>query len=246
MSRDDRNQEKSRIVNWTGFQGKTLWDWLQLLLVPLLLAVGVAVLEIAESRRQEENLAEQYKQQILRDYFNDINSLIFDSDKFKGLQDSPAYDPRREVLGARTLSALKIFGEDEDKKNQIIRFIASSSLSSLIPIRRANLSDLDLSGATLTGVDLRASKLNNTDLTGANLGEAYLCSSDLSGADLEGAILTNARYNKYTKLEGVKNLSKKQLDLMDEKSVDSCGPDTLETTKDSDDSAAEDETDKES
>ena len=187
-----------------------------------MLAISVAIIETTESRRQEDNLDEQYKQQVLRDYFNELNTLVFDPDKFDALRNSKSYDPKRELLGSRTLATLEILGEDKKRKIQIIRFVGNSSLSRFIPIRRADLSGLDLSYVDLTGADLRATKLNGTNLTGAKLREAYLCGSDLSGVNFEDAILTNARYSDNTIIsEGT--MSDIQLDSMDKKTVKLCG-----------------------
>jgi hypothetical protein len=32
--------QNGKHASWTGFSGKTLWDWLQLLIIPVMLAVG--------------------------------------------------------------------------------------------------------------------------------------------------------------------------------------------------------------
>ncbi len=199
------------LPKWTGFQGKTLWDWLDLLLVPVMLAVGIFVLETTESRRQEYNLTEQYKQQILRDYFNELSALVFEQQKLETLTKAKEYAPERELLGSRTLATLEILGEDASRKSQIIRFIGNSSLSRFIPIRRANLATLDLSYVDLTGADLR-----RTNLTGA-----ILCGANLREANFEGAILSKAQYNDETVMPD--GLSQLQLQSMDKRDINSCG-----------------------
>ncbi|MEM6453393.1 MAG: pentapeptide repeat-containing protein [Cyanobacteria bacterium P01_D01_bin.105] len=212
-----------RFPEWTGFQEKKLWDWLDLLLVPLMLAAGIFVLESAESRRQEYNLAEQYKQQILRDYFNELNAIVFDQQKFDALKNSKIYAPERELLGSRTLAALEVLEGDEKRKSQIIRFIGNSSLSPLIPIRRANLANLDLSYVDLYKADMRRVSLAGTSLIGANLKGAYLCDADLSNADFTGANLDNAKYSNDTVIpEGI--FSESQLQSMDRRIKEQCEP----------------------
>jgi uncharacterized protein YjbI with pentapeptide repeats len=52
---------------------------------------------------------------------------------------------------------------------------------------------IDLSGAKLSGTDLRETDLSKADLRGTNLSEADLIDSDLSGADLAGASLVWAK-----------------------------------------------------
>jgi uncharacterized protein YjbI with pentapeptide repeats len=57
---------------------------------------------------------------------------------------------------------------------------------------RPDLTETDLSGATLTGADLSWSDLTKATLTGADLSEADLYEADLSGATLTGADLSDA------------------------------------------------------
>jgi uncharacterized protein YjbI with pentapeptide repeats len=56
----------------------------------------------------------------------------------------------------------------------------------------ADLSGADLRGAYLSGADLSGADLSGADLSGADLRGAYLSGADLSGADLRGAYLSGA------------------------------------------------------
>ncbi|MCA9882101.1 MAG: pentapeptide repeat-containing protein [Anaerolineae bacterium] len=49
--------------NWTGFSTRTLWDWLELLLVPLLLAAAGAYLNYLDNRRKRREDDERARQQ---------------------------------------------------------------------------------------------------------------------------------------------------------------------------------------
>ena len=212
-----------RFSDWIDCQDKRLWDWLELLLVPLLLGASVATLELLEDRRQELNLNEQYKQQILRDYFKDLNDLIFNEDAFSLLRESGSYDPRRELLGSRTVATLDILAEDRGRKIQVVRFIGNSQLSALIPIRRANLAELDLSFVNLRKADLRVTDMSGTNFEGADLRGSYLCGSDLSRSNFQGTKLEGAYYSEETTIpKGT--LTRTQLDSMMRKSKESCGP----------------------
>jgi|GEM_PF-5686617 len=42
-------------VYGTGFAGKTLWDWLQLLIIPLVLAVAALLFNLATTRTEHKN-----------------------------------------------------------------------------------------------------------------------------------------------------------------------------------------------
>jgi uncharacterized protein YjbI with pentapeptide repeats len=71
--------------------------------------------------------------------------------------------------------------------------------------------DCDLSGATLTGVnlmgaDLERANLRGADLTDANLSGADLEKANLLGANLTGANLTNTSLEKVTMPDGSKHV----------------------------------------
>lgn len=61
-----------------------------------------------------------------------------------------------------------------------------------VDLRQADLMGADLSGASLREVDLSGADLREADLSGANLSEAFLMEADLSKADLSGANLARA------------------------------------------------------
>lgn len=229
------NPERKIYPDWTGFKDKKFWDWLDLLLVPFVLAVGISLMEVNENKAQRYSLNEQYKQQMLRDYLKDMTSLIFDQQKMVTLRNAEEFSPQREVLTSRTYAILEVFGEDQ-KRSQIIRFIGNSSLSRFISIRRSNLNNLDLSHVNLSGIDLRKTDLSNTKLTGANLKEANLaganlkeanlegvniCGADLSNANLQNTSLANAKYNEKTTFSK-NSISKLQIQSMNKYDSKSC------------------------
>src|SRR5436305_4429763 len=46
---------------WTGFRGKTLWDWMQLLVIPIMLAVGGFWLNQIQKSRDERSTEQRAK-----------------------------------------------------------------------------------------------------------------------------------------------------------------------------------------
>jgi MFS family permease len=46
----------------TGFQGKTVWDWLQLLIIPLVLALAALFFNQANSRTERQIAMQRYEQ----------------------------------------------------------------------------------------------------------------------------------------------------------------------------------------
>ncbi len=49
-----RRTRRGKVWDWTGFGDKTAWDWMQLLIVPLVLAVGAFSFNEAQTTRQLE------------------------------------------------------------------------------------------------------------------------------------------------------------------------------------------------
>lgn len=175
--------------------GKTVWDWLQLLVVPVMLSLITVAFTWQQDIRQrdiedrraeaERKIQEQRAQQgTLQAYLDQMGTLLLDRDLHKAGEESDV----RRLARARTLVVLDALGSD--RQNRALRFLQETELIQstarnrppIISLKYASLSDLELKGKRL----LRA-----TDLTQANLNGADLSEADLEGADLSGADLTN-------------------------------------------------------
>jgi hypothetical protein len=66
----------------------------------------------------------------------------------------------------------------------------------------ANLSHADLRGAQLNGANLKAAHLDRANLQGARLDAAIICFAGFHGANLEGSTFFEARYLKEAHLRG--------------------------------------------
>jgi hypothetical protein len=71
--------------DWVGFKGKTVWNWLELLGVPLALAVLGYILQQQQQKRaetlskeQREIAADEAKEEILQGYFDRLSTLLVD------------------------------------------------------------------------------------------------------------------------------------------------------------------------
>ena len=141
---------------WTGFgpydeeilgsRAKTLWDWLDLLLVPILLALGAWLLSQMDKETEETVEADRQKQNLLNTYFNQMTELLLKHD----LRSSNPGDEVRNVGRTRTLSVLR--GLDPVRKTEVLQFLYESQLISKEPIIRltgANLRDAKLDSAVL-------------------------------------------------------------------------------------------------
>ena len=191
---------------------KNLWDWLTLLGVPLTLASLGAALQW-QQRNRDEKLA---KEEILQTYFDRLTALLVDknilaiaakvhSKEGKQLWDSQSettitheerelFNSARDVIRARTLSILRRFEGDSERKASVIRFLIEAEVigKAKLPLSDADLSGTDLSKAILSGADLSNANLSGADLSNANLSGADLGGANLSGANLGGSWLFKA------------------------------------------------------
>lgn len=212
-------------LGWTGFgstviaslQTKTVWDWMELLLLPLILVGGVLLLTLSrrqtESRRSEENASvereiasDNQKEDAVQAYFDRMADLVL---KEKLSKFSP--EEVKTVARVRTLTVLR--GLDSKRKGRVLMFLKDSGLidreavidlcgadlsgvsAVFASLGRVNLGEANLSGADLQGTGLGKSYLGGANLRGANLTGANLAGADLFEANLSGADLSHARLN---------------------------------------------------
>jgi uncharacterized protein YjbI with pentapeptide repeats len=164
-------------------RGKTLWDWMQLLIVPVVLAVGAFLFNRSE-RRNEQYIAEQRAQDAtLQTYLDQMTELLL-KDKEK-LYKSQLNNEVRQVARVRTLTALRRL--DSDRRNILLRFLHDAKL-----IGRDPGSIIDLKNIDLTRVDLSDTQIYQVNLQGAVLEDANLCAAKFFGSILRDAFLTRA------------------------------------------------------
>ena len=217
-------------LSWTGFnasQGpnvqqyqptKTLWDWLQLLFVPIVLSVAAYWFNRVNSEREqklgilrdktERAIAlDSQRAALLQDYLDRMSDLLIG----QKLCDPQTSSEARHVARARTLIVLPQL--DDKRKGRLIQFLYESQLlilgtSNCIPLHNAdlsgaNLSGFDLMGINLTGADLSKTQLKDTNLSEAQLQGTCLHEADLSGATLRSTNLCNADLSR-AKLNGAR------------------------------------------
>lgn len=60
----------------TGFLNKTLWDWLQLLIIPLVLAVAALLFNLATTRTEQKIASDKQREDHLQIYLDCISELL--------------------------------------------------------------------------------------------------------------------------------------------------------------------------
>jgi hypothetical protein len=195
-------------LGWTGFQGKTVWDFLQLLIVPLMLVAIGLVFSLQQDARQqqtenkraaaERELADQRAQdEALQAYLNQMGGLLLEKDLF-------AADANSQVSSlARARTATVIQRLDSDRNRNVIRFLKEAGLTGLTGKQLYSI-------RLLAGTDLRGALLEGTDLRGCDLSEANLSGADLSKADLSETNLSHANLS-HANLSGAKGVTNEQL-----------------------------------
>lgn len=214
-------------VDNTGFPKKTLWDWLELLVVPVVIAVVGIVGGAWFTRERARDTA-------LQMYLDKMSELLIDKE-LRG--ETRRYGDTRVTARARTLAILSQL--DGERKRIVLQFLREARLINkdhtilegvainpcIVGLRGADLryaklqgmrlisSDRTeavslegaiLQGANLRNVDLEGADLREADLRGADLQGAYLKDADLSGvnlakAKLKGADLRRAKFGVYTR-----------------------------------------------
>ncbi len=212
--------------NWTGLpdspkdatntSGKTLWDWLDLLIIPTVLAAGAlwfkrvdASME-AERRKAEADAARDIEEQraqetALETYLDRMTELLLK----EGLGKTEVKDEVLDVARTRTLTVLRRL--NGERKGIVIRFLYEAGMigghtrkgggkehrPTNDMLKSADLSKVYLPNASFPGICLTGANLRNANLFGTNLRRAILTGANLSGANLtythlDGALLLNA------------------------------------------------------
>jgi uncharacterized protein YjbI with pentapeptide repeats len=194
-------------LSWTGFLKKNLWDWLQLLIIPVVLAIAGFWLSQIQKRGEEritqgqkeveqEVATDNQRETLLQAYIDKMSELLVE----KQLHKSAHEDEIREIARVRTLTVLSRL--DGPRKRSVLQFLHEASLiykdKHIIDLHGADLSGAKLSGVNLCGADLRGAYLGSVDLSRATLDGATLSEEDLHHTNLSGATLSGANLSGAT------------------------------------------------
>jgi uncharacterized protein YjbI with pentapeptide repeats len=216
---------------WSGFQKKSFWDWLQLLIVPLMLALGAFYLNSAADFRDYQIAQERKQQEILTDYFSKMQGLIVETKKSKQTPGSKESNSEERLLTefrptaqALTLSVLEQL--DGKRKGKVIIYLAESQLITVDNNKPYSQPEIELDGANLAGMVLNdVDQVETVDkkplgvaITGADMTEStiknvrlfvgsQLRESDFSRANLTDVYFTNAKMSQAKFFKGTINVN---------------------------------------
>jgi len=196
--------------------GITLWAWVQLLIVPVVIAGGGLWFNRQQRGRELEIAQRRSQDEALQAYLDEMSQLL--TDKERPLHKAQLGDSLSVVSRARTLTVLlRLSGMH---KRSVLRFLHEANLIKkghrVIDLSQADLHEAYLSGdnlqqadlsdaflmeavlsrANLREADLRQAFLWRANLGSADLREADLSKASLSEADLSGAVLSQANLHE--------------------------------------------------
>ncbi len=176
---------------WTGFAGRTLWDWISLLAVPMVVGFATVLINAVQQDLADDRAAEAAFQQ----YIDRVTALVLDA------PEGVAPDTVNAIGRAQTMAVLRLV--EGERAGRALAFLAELDL-----LRRFAISfeGIDLNGAELKGIDFSGVDFEGADLTGADLEGGHFENADfeecdLEGVDLKGAILRGAGFEN-TRLAG--------------------------------------------
>jgi uncharacterized protein YjbI with pentapeptide repeats len=207
-------------------RGKTLWDWMQLLIIPAVLAVAGYVINLTISRSEQEATKQRaqsereatekraetereialdnQREAALQEYIDKMSELLL----HEKLCESQPESEVRTIARVRTLTVLPRL--DGKRKGSVLQFLHKSNLTvkdkSFIDLDNADLIEANLEFANYIYADLKGVNFREANVRYAQLVEADLSSASLGYVDLSFAFLLGIILNKAvmrgTKLRG--------------------------------------------
>src|SRR5450755_85553 len=101
---------------------KTLWDWLQLLIIPLVLALGGFMFNVLRDRTEHSIAEDNQRETALQAYFDKMSELLLSKPLHELAEDEEA----RQIARVRTLTVLRRL--DTERKVSVLQFLQEAAL----------------------------------------------------------------------------------------------------------------------
>jgi uncharacterized protein YjbI with pentapeptide repeats len=220
LKTEQLSQPFKKFWQWTGFGEKKLWDFLQLLVVPVVL-VGTGFYlnefvkerehnqQVAEKEREKQSAIDKVQQETLVKYLDQMAELIKTDNLLKAKSDTKTF----LIAQVRTVTVLQQLSPDKQRQSAVIQFLRTANLlnpnySSLAEKKKskanfqrqgshglfyeAQMWTINLRDAILFCADLKKAQLRKANLVGADLGCADLRGTQLIDANLQNALFLKA------------------------------------------------------
>src|SRR3954447_3816726 len=186
---------------------KTAWDWLQLIAVPLALAVLALLFNTwlsgreagrdeVPAKRDREIAGQARLDQILTDYIRDMSKLVLERHLLRSRYGSDVQ------AVARMLTLATVRRLDGGRKGEVLAYLMEARLlgvggtaGSGAPGQGRARVKVDMEGGDLRGADLSSHSVSGW-LEGVDLRDARFNSAFLDGAQLNGSGLRGASFRK--------------------------------------------------
>ena len=197
-------------VTGTTARGKTLWDWMELLIVPAVLAGGAVLFNQQVAKREAASKEDRYEEEALQRYLDIMSELLLGSSLRRDLKRASQDEVSSSLVNVAQVRTITVLTRvNRKRRDEVFNFLHTASLlrgrTTLlryvdmrnVDLRNSILYSANLSGSSLTDVDLSGSGLSEADFSEANLSrarldEAFMHDVNLTGANLYGANLDNS------------------------------------------------------
>lgn len=197
---------------WTGFQNKTLWDWIDLLIVPLVLAIASWTLGRFEKNIESNISADRFRETTIQSYLSQMNLIL--SEQRDNLEKPNS--PINQVANLNTENIFQFLSSDIPKKKVVLLYLYKAGLLQVTDVKQLNsilhIENLDFAGINLERISLNQSCLQNcyfknanlrfSNLSECNFDESKFSKASLTGALLIGSSFQNSRFD-YAILDGI-------------------------------------------
>jgi uncharacterized protein YjbI with pentapeptide repeats len=185
---------------WTGFNQtkidnpavyqpvKLLWDWLQLLIIPIFLTFAGWIYSVLQKQTDYKLAKEKENSVVLQAYFDSMKDLIVDG-KLINTEANPE-QPVRALARSKTITTLQMI--DDERKKAVLNFLSHAGLIKLnqpiIMLDELELNNVNFQNLRLTFVDLKSIVFKSANLTKAKIENCNLSLADLSEIKARGSI----------------------------------------------------------
>lgn len=181
-------------------RGKTFWDWMQLLVIPLVLAWVAYSLANKQKEKEVEIAYIEKSENALQNYLDYMTRLMIE---YKYL-DKKLIESASRLMRARTLTVLEQLNGKQ--KGHLLRFLIETKLldktKTYLNMKRANLTgveldpggytEFNLDGVNLDKADLEFCHFYDVQMNGISLRNANLVGVNLEAASLQSILLTQS------------------------------------------------------
>jgi hypothetical protein len=196
------------------FYGITLWQWVQLLIIPAVIAAGGAWFNSEQNARERFTQEQRAQDDALQAYLGYVSNLMIDHLKVSSEGQTPTNKRSGEVSAVASIISSKEELTEMTPDNPLVlinlRARTLAVLERLNPYRKVNVlgflyesglifrpakeqaPGISVFGADLRSVDMSEDDWSWIDLSGSYLNGAILAKTVLGGADLPSTDLTGA------------------------------------------------------